>query len=494
MIFDLKRLVRVSNQDESKGGTGYLLGRNRVLTARHVFENLDAPVVWFNNHEGRKIQAVLAGEPWLGPDSLDIAVLPIHSDLRLGNQRLDGQPLEADTRWGSRGWAVAGNSLAGGPLVAASMTGLSGMAYRFSEEEETLQLTVDSPPKGTEWWKGASGAPVFCNTRLVGVVRGGPDCFDGNRLYATPIARAWRLPGFPEAVGYGEEDEELRQTRRRQFIKDLTDILLRSETAARVIAEENSAWQQAFNDQKGMQPLAEALAESSSWRDVLGAFARVQEKIHKQRPHDWQAIEQVILEVFERALPEVYGSTELEVVEGFEGGQLVNLPSETLTMAELAMAALDGRKVHFQKLTSLQEEPQGTALVPMEPGGKEKGPSQGIDFRGENSFHAWLVRLAEQCLPARDLLLAEEKRYDELAQLVNLQFETEVRHKLPRRYFVYTGKFAADHGPFLDQVGEKLRALHRVEQFGRSKVQERIDCGPLLDILFRFHKERTPKA
>ncbi len=492
MYFDLKRVVRVSDKTGTKGGTGYLLGQDRVLTARHVLRGLESPVVTYEHRESR-LQTPVLGDAWQSPGNLDIAVLRINTELAIGNQRLSGDALPTDAAWRSRGWAVAGKALRGKTLLD-SMTALAGIAFSFEAGQEKLELSVEAPPDGTEWWKGASGAPVFCDTRLVGVVRGGVEVFKGGRLLATPLAAVWDLPGFPEAVGYGGDEDELRQARRRKLVIDLAERLDRSSKAARAIADERAEWREVQEDPgRGNKEFAEVLCASKPWWEVLKAFESAHTKLLEEKPQEWQRATQVILEILERVLPEIYGSTELDVVAGFEGGQLVDLPIETETLAELAMAALDGRPLSFREVKAQKQFPLGTGLVTKEI--DREVVNEGFNFHDQGAFHSWLGQLAKWiCLDDGDLQRTlEEHRYDDLAQLVNQALEREVKLKQPRRYFVFDRKLAADHADFLAQVREKVKALHLVEMSARTRVKEREDCGPLLDILFRSYLERISK-
>jgi|GEM_PF-5713659 hypothetical protein len=496
MIFDQKRLVRVSNKAETQGGTGFLLSPHRVLTARHVLRDLQNPYVTFNDAFRKRVQVPSKEVLWQGEGPLDIAILRIETDLAIGHQRLDGRVLASDEPWRSRGWAVGGAALPHSDLILSSMSPLSGLAYAFEEGEESLQLTLEAAGSSVKLWKGASGAPIFCGKRLVGVIRGGPSAFKGERLYATPIAAVWEQDGFQKSVDYGGSEGEVREARRADLIQDLARLLRESKEAARHIAAEHPSWWEVFEHrERGDRDLAEALCTELPWREALQAFDRAHNKVLKDKEGDWRKTATVIVAILERALPEIYGSTDLGIVQGFDGGQLVDLPIETVTLAELAMAALDGRPASFEQVTKERQYPAGTALIPvsLESSGTVQ---EGFDFAMEGAFDSWLRLLAYWLEIDVRLLqtLLDQERFEELARIVNRELEREVeRGRSPRRYFVYPPSFVSDYGPFLDLVRSRLPALHLVEMSGHSLADEHEDCEPLQNILFQTHVARKPE-
>jgi hypothetical protein len=494
---DLKRFVRVTAEaGGQRGGTGYLVHGDRVLTARHVIEAATRIAVSFDFDDltGQHVRTATAEVVWEAEGDLDVAVLGVRTDLRLARQLLHPAPLPGNRPWESRGWALAAPP-PGDPegSIVNSMSPLWGMAPRFATDARQFEVSVEASPAGVEWWRGASGAPVFCDGRLVGVIYGAPEPFDGKRLYAAPIAALWRAAGFREAVGYSGGDDDLRRKRMTELVDHLAALLGRSAETAHAIAEEASEWKRALSDPDhgGAASLAEALSASPSWRAVADAFDRAHDKVSHREGPKYAVAAQAMVEILERLLPEIYGATELHLLPGMPGGQLLTLPIETLTLAEVAMAAFDGRGVAFQEVASRQRFPHGRALVKLGDDRQE----QGFDFKQEQAFHDWLLLLASWLKLDEDDLrtVSRPERSEALAPLVNLQIERDVRFGEPRRYFAFSREFAEKHRAFLARVREQVPALHLVELAAKTLVEERIACEPLQSILFRSFRGRKRK-
>ncbi len=71
-------------------------------------------------------------------------------------------------------------------------------------------------------WQGISGAPVFVEDYLVGIIRSVPESFDGKRLKATPAYRLleknefYKIVDFPKKVSVpaGQKDEKQNTVQR----------------------------------------------------------------------------------------------------------------------------------------------------------------------------------------------------------------------------------------------------------------------------------------
>jgi len=339
---DLARFVRITRDgSDTSGGTGYLLNGDRVLTARHVVAGAKELTVHFDGHEGPDVARKVWVE-WQGEADLDVAVLGVEADLRLARQILEPGRFRGELTWRSRGWARAARQPAPeSTSIVDAMSSLAGRAYEFSPTARRFEVGVDDPPDGVDWWKGVSGAPVFCDQWLVGVIAHGDPTFEGGRLGAIPIAALWTAPRFLEAVGYDASWQELRARRRRELIGDLAAILEEHPKAADAIAAESPAWGAVLRRKGGgVAALAEALCEAPSWRSVLEAFDQAHRKLAEGAAAETTSEEaDAIVEVLDRVLPEVYGASEMHEAPFAAGGLLVTLPVETSTLAEVAMAA-----------------------------------------------------------------------------------------------------------------------------------------------------------
>jgi len=487
---DLKRFARVVARGAKTHcgtvcGTGYFLDGERVLTARHVVEDAETLAVQYDDLTGRR-QEKEAKLLWQGKTDLDAAVLGVETGLRLARQLLRPEPLRQDQPWRSRGWPRASPPPSDDDgSVLASLTALRGTAAEFAGTARRFELTVESPPTGAEWWRGVSGTPAFCGRRLVGIVADGPRPFAGGRLRAVPVSALWDAPGFREAVGYDVSVDELRAKRRQQLLDDLTDLLRRRPKATLAIAGERTEWKAL---QAKPERLAESLCNSPSWRDVLDAFDAAHERLSRQ--DGTEAEQAAVVRILERALPEIYGSTSLDLMASHDGGHLITLPIESKTLAELAMAAFDARDLDFQEVRSQQDYPAGNVgfLLP------DEKLERGFDPEQDQAWLEWLDLMAKWIkLPEAEVqALGGTLRLDGLAKVVNHAFDREVRrYREPRRYFVYPSRFAARNSAFLAKVRDHLPALHLVELAGDTLADEIIECDPLQAILFRSYQTRN---
>jgi hypothetical protein len=211
MTLEQKRVAEVF-KPPSKGkpnfGSGYFLTDRLVLTAAHVVplrgrpcevrplgevEWLPATVLWRGH---RCDAALLQVEP---PTTAGLAGSPT----RLG--RIDG-PTRISARALGFPLAQAGRSgVRDTEEIEGEIVPLSGVkAGLLTVHIRGSVPTVDR--SGHSPWEGMSGAALFSNAHLVGVVVVDPDHFGTDRLKAVPIAAALAEPGFHKALAkVGEE-------------------------------------------------------------------------------------------------------------------------------------------------------------------------------------------------------------------------------------------------------------------------------------------------
>lgn len=490
---ELKRFVRVlaRDGDRRRGGTGYLIDGERVLTARHVVEEAGSISVLYDQPTGGGVQTAPTEVAWQGEGDLDVAVLRVSTGLRLGRLLLQPVTWEGGDRpYRSRGWAIAGGEPPPAePSVLPGFTELAGTAFEFVAEAASFGCSVEAPPNGAEWWKGASGAPVFCERNLVGVIDSARDAFRGGRLTAVPVTALWQSPGFREAVGADATREEILEERRQDLRRHVEEILRGSPEAALALAAERPDWKTLLQTE-GSAALAAAICASASWAEVLDAIDGAHEKLGRRAEH--AAAADGLFQLLHRLLPELYAAEALVALPEAPGGYLVSFPVETETFAEIAMAAFDGRPLAFQEADTPQRFPAGTALL------RPPDPDQehGYDFTSEEGFRQWLLRLADwlDLEPSHQRAASEPHRVRELARIVDHQIEREAtRYRMPRRYFAYPHGFATAHQPFLARVRESLPALHLVELAGESLDEERRALDPLQMILYRAFRARRSK-
>ncbi|MFD7070071.1 trypsin-like peptidase domain-containing protein [Streptomyces sp. NPDC059913] len=204
-------LIRVSEAARVRRvGTGYLIAPGLVLTAGHVVR----ASVGSASHEihvgvghpkdtGRDRPFLPGKVCWVGPDGLDVALLRLK----------DETDVRGTVRWGR--------------AVGNAIVRYDGLAFPFAVYKEgqhnVEHLRGELPPlaggygsqdlyslnqyvaprispNDTQAWAGASGAAVFCQDHLVGVVIHNDEEFDNRRLRALPARRFATEPTFVEAL------------------------------------------------------------------------------------------------------------------------------------------------------------------------------------------------------------------------------------------------------------------------------------------------------
>ncbi|WP_240810346.1 tetratricopeptide repeat protein [Actinomadura sp. WMMA1423] len=205
---DLRRVVGVTGPEAP--GSGYVLGERLVLTSAHVVGGVGGAVeVFFPGRAGRFAGVVL----WQGaPGGRDDAAL-----LRITDAGWV-PPAGAGVRWG--------RTVTHRPGIRCVTCGLPEVVQRPGRGAEMLQpsgtlnpgdryvgdrylVSLDQPaPRDGDGarggdgspWGGLSGAALFCDDLLVGVIAADPAGWGHGRLEATPAYVLHRDPGFRAAL------------------------------------------------------------------------------------------------------------------------------------------------------------------------------------------------------------------------------------------------------------------------------------------------------
>ncbi|MFC9504501.1 aKG-HExxH-type peptide beta-hydroxylase [Streptomyces sp. NPDC057002] len=221
-----KIIVRPANGGPSRRGSGYLVSAGRVLTAAHVVE--DAATIEIRFQADRPDELSVAAAVEWRHTAIDIAVLVV--PVRLGGTATGAVPVAAYGRIGERDVVLRCTAL-GFPRFKLR-TDTDGSLYRDAEHadttcaalsnrgEGTLDLKVTSPPADDpdpdkDAWEGMSGAAVFCEGHLVGVVSrhhrsDGPGRIAAGRLdrWAEALTRT-ELVALEHVLGRGLAPQDL---------------------------------------------------------------------------------------------------------------------------------------------------------------------------------------------------------------------------------------------------------------------------------------------
>ncbi|MEU5023400.1 trypsin-like peptidase domain-containing protein [Streptomyces milbemycinicus] len=170
-------IVELPGEGGRRRGSGYLVSAGKALTAAHVVEG--AARVWVRLQADRPGERIVVAAVAWQHTGIDVAVLTLPRDAP------EGSPLVLYGRVGETD-AVLHCTAVGFPRFKLR-TDEDGSRYRDAEHvnatcavlsnrrEGTLDLGVSSPPpddphSGRDVWEGMSGAAVFSNDRLVGIV------------------------------------------------------------------------------------------------------------------------------------------------------------------------------------------------------------------------------------------------------------------------------------------------------------------------------------
>jgi hypothetical protein len=491
--------VLPSPDDESAGGTGYLISRDRVLTAAHVVAESDHVAILFDLDDrvgelGRSKKTIRkphgAKVRWRGEESCDIALLMLDEPVPFEVQppRFAEASLASAARWESRGWAAAAEDE---PLVRDSLIDLHGEAAAFLAGQKRCQLTIEAHLTEIDLWSGISGAAVFerdAPRRLLGVIAEALPSFE-NVLHACPIAGALRSESFRAALG-----SKIALERREQLTQDVERILSTPpRKAAEAIAGRRPDWLARFGEE-GAVGLTDELLFTADVVDVLVELNHTHNQlwVTEQPP---RATAATIAAVVARIAPLLVQAGWLHALPSQSGGALLRLPITTATIAELAVAGFEGRPSDWRPRGL--EYPDGRSRLPLP-------QEMGFDVDGERAVHAYGEHLERSFLTSEDRGLLERRRrkpggersaLDRTFALVDdeLAYQAEHGDHPMRRYLLYDEIFARENAPFLGEIRQRLKSIHLVEMTGDDLLGERRISRPLRDLVARYAETDEPR-
>jgi len=470
-------------------GTGYLVAPGRVLTAAHVIDDAENIEIFFDRLKGESERAS-ASCIWEGKGDLDAALLECElTDESVGKvvSLLANEVLRRTLPWESRGCALAAGE---GSRVQDSIVGLRGTAYSFDRRVSSFEVEVEAVPDAIDQWSGISGSPVFVQSSIYGVIVQAPEVFRGERLHAVPIHALLAADGFASALGLDDDGETYQQ-----ILSEVRRLLESSAEACQALIEVaeqrgNSAWRESFGG-RGIERLAEEICGRSDVGEALETMNQAHQVL--LRPHGDKVVDDRAATAIEKILgwvvPLLYKRGLVYAPPTGGGGVVLRLGARSETIAELALAGIDGRAFRFRPVGDDQELPKALGALSCKP------PDLGMDPTGERRLRVFASALAMEFLPEElrgkysisENLSAGD--VEDLCDLLNDDFEWRAKSvdEPLRRFFWYDSEFRKEHEPFLRQLGSRLPALHQVELQGGDERSELRLCRPLRDLLYRAH-------
>ncbi|MCH9650958.1 MAG: serine protease [Deltaproteobacteria bacterium] len=504
---DPKCFVRILPLAKTPGigghGTGYLLSRDRVLTAAHVVGEEKHTAVQYDLVDGSGLEQPCRAEVvWCGGKDCDIALLKLEQPFpgKVIPSEMASLPLDTLTPWVTKGWAGA---LGKGERVQDSMVGLKGDAHPFLATAEYVDLDVSPIPKSAGRLKGISGAPVFDQRetrRLLAVVARAPESFL-NGLQATPLTRALEKPTFLEALG-----PEIIKERPQALMQDFRDLLAKeSGMVACRLAKKREGWRR-FSEPGNGAGLADELLYRADAIEVLDLFNELHKEMVKSRNEAEVRGACHVESLLALAAPLLLQRALSEGLPALSGGALLQLPVRTVTLAELAVAFFEGRPSRWRPRSG--EHPDGVARLatPLE---------AGIDANAELLLQAYLEHLEGEFLAAEDRHIlgllrnrkdggSGEASAEAMADastkafgLINdeLEHETKGPDGSLRRYFLFEPQFGRDHPDFVRELRNRLPSIHVIELVSLERMDlrtERRVSRPIRDVVSRSAEPKDP--
>ncbi len=337
-------------------GTGFVVSRDRVVTARHVVSDgagAPLPALRVRREGGPWSAEGAVTARWLSPDPLDVAVLEVAHGGEAPSHPLAvfseeaTQPAEV---WDAQGYPKVREQ-----APSDGQESVSGSTQRCEPPEATLELDVTAGP---DVWNGLSGGAVVVRQRVRGVVRGVSTGWSNKRITATSVAAFLRDEAFLRALGLdGASKEHLDALRRVKAV--VQEVLKRHADLVPKVTEKldkdqaaaaTAPWlaEQLVGNVRG-ERLARAL--NGAWADFASGSAQRRELARLlwyllPFASDWS--------------PWVRSGREAVL----RGDGFVDLPFSTCTVAEAVLAGIDCRRCAYAGLSPARQ-PFGAAVHAM---------------------------------------------------------------------------------------------------------------------------------
>ncbi len=364
--------VFVPTPDEASGelATGYPVGKDLILTARHVLQ--PKPTGCPDKPYRIKIRWHYYDSGWIDISSEDI-IWQSQGKLDAALIRCLRRPSEA-VGWGMVSNAKPDNDMrwhsAGFPRAAKydnvrKPSSFGGWVRSTADQDDCFELTEDAQPDSDENWKGASGMPVFVGGRILGVVQSVPPNFKAKKLYATPTWKLFQDDSFRKALGLDDQNERLERAR-----KLLSRLLQKSDEVTRELATKLELSSSEMPECRA-EVVEELLNQTPEWLFEQALSLQEARRDKKDRVGAGVAADLMLT-----ILPAIHDAGVVSDVRRRKGDvtePVIALPTELGTLAEIIMAGADHREALLRPVQAEGYFPDGEpSLAPPPESGRDE--------------------------------------------------------------------------------------------------------------------------
>ncbi|MEO1017562.1 MAG: hypothetical protein AAFY56_07700 [Pseudomonadota bacterium] len=332
-------------------GTGYPVSERLILTARHnvIFEGRDfgekLEIGWadFDGDIRKRVwsQPAYATIKWQGPKDLDVVLLECEGPC----PRNEWGTL-SDTRLSStQSCDLRGFAAAAAKRPDQTWDDFSGNAVKPGHGERHFTIEANVGVSDDEYWRGVSGAPVFVDGRIYGVISTAPKFRKSQVLMATAVWPLFEDDEFCRLLG--RDELAIRIEKVRTIIEQSRNAKLLDELRAKLGLQSSSPFSLARHL---------CMLHDSDCLQSLIDFYR------KQRQAEDEEGIALIEDLFQTTIPRLAEIEDIAKVRQsiFDPETPVLMVSPALhTMAELQLARLTRTSAHLSAPFEGEEWPWG---------------------------------------------------------------------------------------------------------------------------------------